>query len=41
VQSESTALLINASVFAVAFILVLALPRSARRHEEEINDVAA
>jgi EmrB/QacA subfamily drug resistance transporter len=41
VQSESTALLINASVFAIAFILVLALPRSARRREEEIIDAAA
>ena len=41
VQSESTALLINASVFAVAFILVLALPRPARRPEEDMIDVAA
>jgi len=41
VESESTALLINASVFVVAFILVLALPRSARRHEEDMIDVAA
>ena len=41
VQSESTALLINASVFAVAFVLVLALPHSARRPEEDMIDVAA
>ena len=41
VQSESTALLINASVFVVAFILVLALPRSERRRVEVIDDVAA
>ncbi|MBV9100504.1 MAG: MFS transporter [Candidatus Dormibacteraeota bacterium] len=41
VDSESTALLINAAVFAVAFVLVLALPRSPRRSMEESFDVAA
>ncbi|MBV8193936.1 MAG: MFS transporter [Candidatus Dormibacteraeota bacterium] len=40
VASESTALLINAAVFALAFVLVLALPRSARTHEED-EEVAA
>jgi hypothetical protein len=41
VDAESTALLINAAVFAVAFSLVLALPRRERRHTEETLDVAA
>jgi len=41
VQAESTALLINVSVFAVAFVLVLALPRSVQRRTEALRDVAA
>ena len=40
VRSEDTALLINATVFAIAFLLVLALPRSEKRRPEEL-DVAA
>jgi len=32
VRSEQTALLVNAGVFTLAFVLVLALPRGARHH---------
>lgn len=40
VRSEDTALLINATVFVLAFLLVLALPRSEQRRVDEL-DVAA
>jgi hypothetical protein len=41
VRSEQTALLINATVFALAFVLVLALPRSSRTRRHEILEAAA
>jgi EmrB/QacA subfamily drug resistance transporter len=41
VTSEQTALLINASMFAAAFIFILALPRSVRQQREPALEAAA
>ena len=41
VDSESSALIINAIVFAAAFVLVLALPRKPRETAAESLDAAA